>query len=206
MVSLPSHIQHVLDQVMEFADQAHGDQTRKYTPERYIVHPARVMKMLTEYTTDISMLSAALLHDVLEDTPVKSEDIEAFLKHIMLASEVRKTLKLVEELTDVYVKSAFPHLNRRQRKELEIARIAKTSKDSQTIKYADIIDNCVEIVRHDRGFAGKFLSECREILRKAPHGDPRLYEKAVMTLDMAVKQLDDGVGRELKTESGKWKR
>ncbi|MEJ7692202.1 HD domain-containing protein [Daejeonella sp.] len=189
MISLPAHIQNVLDQVTEFADQAHGDQTRKYTPERYIVHPVRVMKILTEYTTDISMLAAALLHDVLEDTPVKSEDIEAFLEHIMVASEVRKTLRFVEELTDVYVKPDFPHLNRRQRKELEVARIAKTSKDSQTIKYADIIDNCVEIVKHDRGFAGKFLFECREILRKAPNGDPRLYEKAVMTLNVAVKQL-----------------
>ncbi|MES3018446.1 MAG: HD domain-containing protein [Bacteroidota bacterium] len=189
MVSLPAHIQHVLDQVTEFADQAHGDQTRKYTPERYIVHPVRVMKMLTEYTTDISMLAAALLHDVLEDTPVKSEDIEIFIKDVMLASEVRKTLRLVEELTDVYVKAAFPHLNRRQRKELELARIAKTSRDSQTIKYADIIDNCVEIVKYDRGFAGKFLSECREILRKAPNGDQRLYQKAVITLDVAVKEL-----------------
>lgn len=189
MENLPSHIQHVLDQVTEFADRAHGEQTRKYTPERYIVHPVRVMKMLSEYTTDISMLSAAILHDVLEDTPVTSDDIKNFLKDIMLASEVRKTIRLVEELTDVYVKSAFPHLNRRQRKDLEVARIAKTSKDSQTIKYADIIDNCVEIVKHDRGFAGKFLSECREILRKAPNGDKRLYEKAVSTLDVAVKQL-----------------
>ncbi len=189
MVSFPAHIQHVLDQVTEFADRAHGEQTRKYTPERYIVHPVRVMTMLAGYTTDISMLSAALLHDVLEDTPVKSEEIEAFLKHIMLASEVRKTIRLVEDLTDVYVKSAFPHLNRRQRKELEISRIAQTSRDSQTIKYADIIDNCVEIVKHDRGFAGKFLSECREILRKAPNGDKKLYERAVATLNVAVKQL-----------------
>jgi (p)ppGpp synthase/HD superfamily hydrolase len=147
------------------------------------------MELLSEYSSDITMLSAALLHDVLEDTPVPRDEIETFLKDLMLASEVRKTLKLVDELTDVYVKPAFPHLNRRQRKELEVARIATTSRDSQTIKYADIIDNCMEIVKYDRGFAGKFLSECKEILRKAPGGDKRLYERAVATLGVASKQL-----------------
>ncbi|MGV3685752.1 MAG: HD domain-containing protein [Daejeonella sp.] len=189
MAGLSSHTQQILDKVSYFADQAHGEQTRKYTPDRYIVHPIRVMKMLSEYTGDISMLAAALLHDVLEDTPVSSTDIRAFLQDLLPPPEVRKTIKLVEELTDVYVKSAFPHLNRRQRKDLEVERIAKTSGDSQSIKYADIIDNCTEIVRHDRGFAGRFLSECREILRKAPHGDQRLYERAVMTLDAAMREL-----------------
>ena len=189
MADIPPHIQGILDKVSTFADQAHGEQARKYTPERYIVHPIRVMKMLSEYTGDISMLAAALLHDVLEDTPVTSDDIRVFLQDLLPPTEVRKTIALVEELTDVYVKSAFAHLNRRQRKDLEVARIARTSKDSQTIKYADIIDNCTEIVRYDRGFAGKFLSECREILRKAPHGDQRLYERAVMTLDAAMKEL-----------------
>ena len=183
------HIQSILDQVRDFADRAHGAQMRKYTPERYIVHPLRVMKMLSEYTSDVSMLSAALLHDVLEDTPVGVEEIEFFLKDFMLATEVRTTISLVIELTDVYIKADFPHLNRRQRKELEIARIAKTSRDAQTIKYADIIDNCSEIVKYDRGFAPKFLWECREVLRAAPSGDQALYARALATVDAAIKSL-----------------
>jgi len=32
----------ILDQIKNFAEQAHGEQLRKYSPERYIVHPARV--------------------------------------------------------------------------------------------------------------------------------------------------------------------
>lgn len=189
MTSLSVHIQQILDQVTDFADQAHGDQKRKYTHERYIVHPVRVMKTLIEYTHDVSVLSAALLHDVLEDTPVKSKDIENFLKDFMLSTEVRKTINMVEELTDVYVKFEFPHLNRRDRKELEIARMAKTSRDSQTIKYADIIDNCSEIVKYDRGFAPKFLWECREVLRAAPFGDQVLYTRALATVDAAIESL-----------------
>lgn len=189
METSPAHIQTILDQVRDFADRAHGTQMRKYTPERYIVHPVRVMELLSEYTSDVCMLSAALLHDVLEDTPVKSEEIECFLKDFMLDTEVRTTISLVQELTDVYVRADFPHLNRRKRKELEIARIAKTTRDSQTIKYADIIDNCSEIVKYDRGFAAKFLWECREVLRAAPHGDPALHARAVATVDTGIKSL-----------------
>jgi (p)ppGpp synthase/HD superfamily hydrolase len=189
MAELSEPTLQVLDQIRHFADRSHAEQMRKYTPERYIVHPIRVMKMLSEYTSDISILAAALLHDVLEDTPVTSEDITLFLQELLPVPEVIKTVKLVEELTDVYVKSAFPHLNRRQRKQLELIRIAQTSKESQTIKYADIIDNCAEIVKYDRGFAGKFLAECREILRHASQGDRRLYERAIHTLERAVKQL-----------------
>lgn len=192
MSTLSVHIQQILDQVTDFADQAHGNQKRKYTPERYIVHPVRVMKMLTEYTHEVSVLSAALLHDVLEDTPVKGEEIEIFVSGLMLKTEVRKTMMLVEELTDVYIKSDYAHLNRRQRKELELSRIIKTSPDAQTIKYADIIDNCTEIVKYDRGFASRFVPECREILRHATTGDRRLYDRALEALNVEmgkVKQL-----------------
>ena len=32
----------ILLKVKDFADRAHGEQMRKYTPERYIVHPERL--------------------------------------------------------------------------------------------------------------------------------------------------------------------
>lgn len=57
-------MEEVLEQIRDFADKAHGEQMRKYTPERYIVHPVRVMKICREYTDDITVLAAALLHDV----------------------------------------------------------------------------------------------------------------------------------------------
>ncbi|WP_297333190.1 hypothetical protein [Flavobacterium sp.] len=36
----------ILHRIREYADDAHGSQMRKYTPERYIVHPVRVMETL----------------------------------------------------------------------------------------------------------------------------------------------------------------
>lgn len=179
----------ILAEVRDFADRSHGDQLRKYTPERYIVHPERVMNLCREYTSDIRILSAALLHDVLEDTPVSRDEILNFLRSLMPAADAAQTLKLVEELTDVYVKEAYPQFNRRKRKELELLRITRTSPEAQTIKYADILDNCREIVQHDRAFAGKFLSECRAILYSIRSGNKQLYDRSLQTVTEAMRGL-----------------
>ena len=68
-----------LRKVAEFADRAHGDQMRKYTPARYIVHPLRVMETVREYSQDEAVLAAAILHDVLEDTSTKKKEMREFL-------------------------------------------------------------------------------------------------------------------------------
>jgi (p)ppGpp synthase/HD superfamily hydrolase len=179
----------ILEAIREYADRSHGEQMRKYTPERYIVHPVRVMNTCREYTDDITMLAAALLHDVLEDTPVTTEEMLDFLKTQMSPQQAQRTLDLVIELTDVYVKSAFPKLNRRQRKGKELERLTVSSPDSQTIKYADIMDNCSEIVQYDRDFARVFLSECRATLLKLDKGNPDLYKRALDRVEQGLKEL-----------------
>src|SRR5688572_15793007 len=113
----------ILGKIRDFADRAHGEQTRKYIPERYIVHPVRVTQLCRQYTNDIAVLAAALLHDVLEDTAVSKEEIRSFLSGVMNAANTEKTLKLVEELTDEYIKVRYPKLNRRARKAKEVARM-----------------------------------------------------------------------------------
>ena len=179
----------ILEEVKIFTDQAHGTQMRKYAPDRYIVHPVRVMEMLKNYTSDISVLAAALMHDVLEDTPVKREQIREFLRGLMEPATAEQTVALVEELTDIYTKEAYPRNNRRQRKAMEMERMAKTSREAQTIKYADIIDNCKEIVSHDPQFARVFLRECDALLKKMPSGNRELYEKAVTLVREKLRQL-----------------
>jgi (p)ppGpp synthase/HD superfamily hydrolase len=179
----------ILNKIRDFADQAHGDQMRKYTPERYIVHPVRVMETLKEYTQDLPVLAAALLHDVLEDTNTTQEQIYDFLKEYMTENEAKRTMRLVIELTDVYIKEDYPKLNRKKRKALETERVSKTSADSQTIKYADIMDNCNEIVKHDRHFAGVFLSECIKHMKVMDKGDPVLYKRTLELLETRMREL-----------------
>jgi (p)ppGpp synthase/HD superfamily hydrolase len=188
-IMIDTHAEEILAAVMAFADNAHGTQTRKYSGDKYIVHPIRVMKTCRQYTHDIAMLAAALMHDVLEDTPVTEQDIRTFLAGYMDDDTVNRTLTLVVELTDVYVKDKYPNLNRRARKAKEVERLQQTSPDAQLIKYADIIDNCFEIVTSDRDFARVFLYECRNLLAKMDSGNAELYIRAQNAVNDGIKQL-----------------
>jgi (p)ppGpp synthase/HD superfamily hydrolase len=179
----------VLEKVKDYADKAHGSQMRKYTPERYIVHPVRVMETCRKYNNSTPVLAAALLHDVLEDTEVNDKELLSFLNTVMDKDDAEKTLKLVIEMTDVYVKAAYPNLNRRKRKEKELERIERTSPKAQTIKYADIIDNSNEITQQDPDFAPRYLKECLAILKKADKGNPVLYEIAVEVVKANLNSL-----------------
>jgi guanosine-3',5'-bis(diphosphate) 3'-pyrophosphohydrolase len=102
---------------------------------------------------------------------------------------VTRTLLLVIELTDVYIKKDYPQLNRKQRKAQELERIKFTSSDAQTIKYADIIDNCNEIVKHDRHFAGVFLKECKKMVDVATFGDKDLHKRTKALLEEKINEL-----------------
>lgn len=176
----------VLQKLRDYADKAHGKQMRKYTPERYIVHPERVMKNCEQYTQKLPLLAAALLHDVLEDTPVTAQELQHYLLSQMNEADAKETVDLVVELTDVYTKQQHPRWNRKKRKQKEARRIENTTGDSQTVKYADIIDNCREIVEHDPDFARVFLRECRGLLQVIRKGNAELYQKAVETVDRCL--------------------
>ena len=60
----------------EFGAEAHEGQTRK-TGEPYISHPVAVAQELADMRLDAQAIEAAVLHDVVEDTPVSIADIEA---------------------------------------------------------------------------------------------------------------------------------
>ncbi|MFO7262995.1 MAG: (p)ppGpp synthetase [Bacillaceae bacterium G1] len=58
-----------------FAEEAHRGQTRK-SGEPYISHPLAVAEILADLQLDCSTITAALLHDVVEDTSVTLEELE----------------------------------------------------------------------------------------------------------------------------------
>ena len=58
----------------EFANKHHGNQCRK-SGEPYMIHPLNVAYILAGLELDDETLCAALLHDVVEDTPVTHEDL-----------------------------------------------------------------------------------------------------------------------------------
>jgi RelA/SpoT family (p)ppGpp synthetase len=59
-----------------FAEKAHRGQVRR-TGEHYIHHPIQVADTLGELQMDACSIMAALLHDVIEDTPVTKQEVLA---------------------------------------------------------------------------------------------------------------------------------
>ena len=152
-----------------FATAAHAavGQTRKYTGEPYVVHPIEVSELVASVGGTDAMVAAALLHDVLEDTGVTFDVLEA-----EFGSEVAE---LVLWLTDV---SKPEDGNRSTRKALDRQHSAAAPAEAQTIKVADLISNTRSIVAHDPGFAKEYLEEKRMLLEVLTKANSTLLNQA----------------------------
>src|SRR5579863_9326387 len=65
-----------LESVYALAAGAHSDQ-RRASGESYIEHPLAVAAILADLEMDRGTIAAAILHDVVEDTSITSEEVEA---------------------------------------------------------------------------------------------------------------------------------
>lgn len=79
----------------QFAYDLHEGQYRK-SGEPYIAHPVAVAEILRELGGSPAMIAAGLLHDVVEDTEVTVEDIEA-----KFGAEVRQLVEGVTKLSKI---------------------------------------------------------------------------------------------------------
>ena len=72
----------ILEKALAYSIDAHQHQFRK-SGEPYIIHPILVSSIVSSITNDESMAIAALLHDVVEDTPTSIDEIrELFGKDV----------------------------------------------------------------------------------------------------------------------------
>ena len=119
---------------IDFAARKHRDQRRKdQEASPYITHPISVSLLLAQIggIADAEVLSAAILHDTLEDTDTTPEELAA-----AFGMRIRK---LVEEVTD------DKRLPKAKRKEIQIAHAAQLSPDAVLIKLGDKISNVLAV-------------------------------------------------------------
>ncbi len=91
-----------IDQILrayEFGASAHEGQTRK-SGEAYITHPVAVAQELADMHLDAQAITAAILHDVVEDTSASLDDIEENFGH-----EVAQLVDAVSKLDQIQFRS-----------------------------------------------------------------------------------------------------
>jgi len=115
---------------MEFAAHKHSSQRRKgLTAEPYVNHLAEVARLLAEACggRDAELVAAGLLHDTLEDTATRAEELEREFGPAVLG--------LVREVTD------DKSLPRAERKRLQVQMAGGKSSRARMIKIADKTSN-----------------------------------------------------------------
>ena len=122
-----------LFKALSFAAYAHRAQTRKGSGEPYVNHLIEVARLLAEVARvdDVDVLRAAVLHDVIEDTDVTSDEVER-----TFGARVRM---LVEAVTD------DNRLPQSERKRLQIEHMRHAPDEARLIKLADHCSNVASL-------------------------------------------------------------
>ncbi len=128
----PTADEAILNRAYVYAMRMHGSQKRA-SGDPYFAHPIEVAGILTDYRLDTATIVTALLHDVIEDTPVTPDDIRA-----LFGAEITELVEGVTKLTKL-------ELNSEHTKQAENLRkfILAISKDVRVlmVKLADRLHN-----------------------------------------------------------------
>lgn len=136
----------------EYAQEMHSGQIRKFSNLSYFTHPKAVARLIEELTADETLIIAALLHDVVEDSDATVEDVKELFG--------QRVSSLVEELTSRRLK------NGERKAEYLKVKMVEMTPDALTVKLADRLHN-VTYLEGDNvhtTFIIKYYKETREII------------------------------------------
>lgn len=128
---LPAQTIGKVTDAIEFAQVSHGDQVRP-TGVPYIEHLLEALQALVvgAGVTDPDVLSAVVLHDVVEDTPVSVGELAD-----------RFGPRVAELVGWVTIPGAGPGKDRADVKSASLARLADAPRDAKLVKLADRLSN-----------------------------------------------------------------
>jgi len=120
-----------------WAGMHHKGQIRKYTGEPYIEHPEAVAELVREAGLSDIAITAAILHDTVEDTGATMEDIEELFG------------KSIAEYVWYLTKPPVFVGDRATRKEHDRYRLSLAPEEVKIIKFYDVYHNASSIKEHD---------------------------------------------------------
>lgn len=163
----------MINKAIQFAAKAHEGQYRKGTTRPYIVHPIEVGDIVASMTMDEEVISAAYLHDTIEDCPGVTEELLAEMFSPRVASMVAQES---EDKSKTWI----------ERKNHTVCHIKEANPDVQKIALADKLSNMRDIDR-DYPIYGERLWDRFRMKDKNKIG---WYYKGVRN---ALKDVFDGV-------------
>mgnify|MGYP000158889931 CR=1 FL=1 len=150
----------LIEKAYNFAQQAHEGQLRN-SGEPYITHPLAVAKILAGLGLDDNTIAAGLLHDVVEDTPKKLEDIRK-----IFGQEIALLVDGVTKLSRIGYSS-------KEERQIENYRkmFLAMAKDIRVIliKLADRLHNMRTLKHHDFWKQREVAQETLEIFAPLAH-------------------------------------
>ena len=154
-----------------FSAQKHSTQRRKdENASPYINHPISVALAIAQIggVDDPEILAAALLHDTLEDTKTKPEELEA-----------KFGKKVCEYVLDV---SDDKTLLKDERKSRQIEHAKKISKGAALIKLGDKISNVTDVLKNppvdwDINRRKEYLDWAEKVIENCPKVNDRMENK-----------------------------
>jgi guanosine-3',5'-bis(diphosphate) 3'-pyrophosphohydrolase len=120
---------------LRFASEKHNDQRRKDSKSSpYINHPIQVAEILWMIgdVRDVTLLVASILHDTLEDTATRPDEIRSLFGEDVLS--------IVLEVTD------DKSLPKPVRKQLQVEHAPHKTPNAKLLKLADKISNVQDII------------------------------------------------------------
>lgn len=168
----------MIDKAMIFATKAHEGQVRKGTSRPYIVHPVEVGDIVSSMTKDEEVISAAILHDTIEDC-------KGVTRNILAEEFSERVASLVVQESEDKSKTW------RERKGATIQRMRTAQRDVQMIGLADKLSNMRDINRDypvvgedlwnrfrmkDKQIIGWYYKGIRDALKEQFEGVPAYEE------------------------------
>ena len=150
----------LLDRAIVFAVKAHHNTERRGKGFPYIVHPMEAVEIVATITSDQELLSAAVLHDTVEDTEVTVEQLRAEFGD--------RIADLVYAESDRFTEGVGEEDSWHDRKQAAIDRLASASHDAKVVAMGDKLSNMRAIWR-DYQQKGDELWKIFHVTDKASH-------------------------------------
>ncbi|RFZ90088.1 hypothetical protein D0C36_22875 [Mucilaginibacter conchicola] len=170
--------------LLHWINQQHAGQIIRKTNTPYVDHLKAVGQMasIIPYGYEIG-----LCHDLFEKTKNTTTTLSSALSvYGYNTEEIGFIVHAVTELTTVFTKRAYPHLNKKTRKKLEAKRLVGISSSAQTVKYADLAYNISWMLKHQRKDLPAYLEKKRLLVLDMTEGIDLLRTQVLQIINEAV--------------------